>query len=349
MSDAFLEALRRARTRKRISLEDARRAFFEAHPEVVSNPGRNALLLKCLRVLEEEGALALPAAGSWEKVGNPPLPNWVQVTRESLPAPVVDYAGVAWVPELGFWPELKPAALEAARAINEFLLRRRSTLMMVPIKERSLEIFGDEKRLDALRASGGNSLFGGRLPLAALGAFVVPSPLPYRMADAAGKPVLVVENHNSFWSFGEWNWLERHFAAVVYGAGKAFQGSGNALEHVLNEVGGVGALYLGDLDPAGVRIPLEFNRTRMDGSTKVTPALELYRWLLENGQRRSLEVPYAGMEKVASDWLGAELGVDVTALWGTGHWIPQESLGFERLIKGEWPFSIRKRSGAVGA
>lgn len=348
MSNAFLKALR-AGTRKRISLEDVRRAFFEAHPEVVSNPGRNALLLKCLRALEEEGALALPAAGSWEKVGNPPLPNWVQVMREPLSAPVLDYAGVAWVPELGFWPELKLPALEAARAINEFLLRRRSTLTMVPIKERSLEIFGDEKRLDALRASAGNSLFGGRLPLSALGAFVVPSPLPYRLADAAGKPVLVVENHNSFWSFGEWNWQAKHFAAVVYGAGKAFQGSGSALEHVLTEVGGVGALYLGDLDPAGVRIPLEFNRTRMDGATKVAPALELYRWLLENGQRRLLEAPYAGAEGVAPDWLGAELGADVVAMWGVGLWIPQESLGFQCLIEGEGLFSIQKRSGAVGA
>ena len=33
--------------------------------------------------------------------------------------------------------------------INEFLLKRRTSLCLVPIKERSLEIFGDEKRLES--------------------------------------------------------------------------------------------------------------------------------------------------------------------------------------------------------
>ncbi|RQO69203.1 hypothetical protein DBR44_13150 [Aquitalea sp. FJL05] len=333
MSDIFLKALE-AGPRKRVTLEEVRRAFFTAHPEAVTVPGRNALLLECLRALERAGALKLPAAGRWEKVGNPPLPNWVQVIRNETPATVVDYAAEPWVPELGFWPELKPASLEAARVINDFLLRRRTTLTMVPIKERSLDIFGDEKRLDALRASGGDSLFGGRLPLSALGAFVVPSPLPYRMADAVGKPVLLVENHNSFWSFSEWNQQEKHYAAVVYGSGKAFQGSGDALKQVLHEVGGSGAQYLGDLDPAGVRIPLEFNRTRVCSGFTVTPAFELYRWLLKNGRRRALAERQAGLSKLADDWLGAELGADLTALWKAGQWIPQESLGFEQLTQG---------------
>jgi len=330
MSDAFLERLRAGR-RKRVPLEDVRRAFFDAHPETLNSPGRLALLLERLRGLEEVGAIALPASGSWEKFGNPPLPNWIQVTRESPLATLVDYAAVPWVPELGFWPELKPLALEAALAINDFLLRRRNTLTMVPIKERSLEIFGDEKRLDALRAGGGNSLFGGRLHLSVLGAFVVPSPLPYRIADAVGQPVLVVENHNSFWSFGEWNQQARRYAAVVYGSGLAFQGTANALEQVLGEVGGVGALYLGDLDPTGVRIPLEFNRMRGEGRTHVAPALELYAWLLAHGRRRPLEGWDGGEKSSAADWLGVELGGDVLQLWREGCWIPQESLGFEQL------------------
>lgn len=333
MSDIFLKMLEIG-PRKRVPLEDVRRAFFTAHPEAGSDPSRNALLLECLRTLEGAGLLKLPAAGSWEKVGNPPLPNWVQVIRNEGPAPVVDYAAVPWVPELGFWPELKPSALEAARTINDFLLLRRTTLTMVPIKERSLAIFGDEKRLDSLRASGSDWLFGGRLQLSVLGAFVVPSPLPYRMANAAGRPVLIVENHNSFWSFGEWNQLTKRYAAVVYGSGKAFQGSGNALEQVLLEVGGVGAQYLGDLDPAGVRIPLDFNRNRAhtSGCTTVTPAIEFYRWLIENGRRRSLDEERKKCPRhLADDWLGAELGAELAVLWDAGQWIPQESLGFEQL------------------
>jgi hypothetical protein len=143
--------------------------------------------------------LALPAPGSWENVGSPPLPKWVALVREAQVTDTCNYSDVPWVPERGFWPKLKPVQLADAKAINDFLLRRRDSLTPVPIKERSLEIFGDEKRLDALRK--GISLFMGQLPLAALGAFMVPLPLPYRQAFAPGNPVLVVENHNSFLDF----------------------------------------------------------------------------------------------------------------------------------------------------
>jgi len=59
----------------------------------------------------------------------------------------------------------------------------------------------------------------------------------------------VVENHNSFWSFGEWNQTTLRYSAVIYGAGEAFRSTGQALNQVLLEVGGQGAEYLGDLDP----------------------------------------------------------------------------------------------------
>ena len=36
----------------------------------------------------------------------------------------------------------------------------------------------------------------------------------------------------------------------------------------------------------------------------------------------------------AEGWLGAELAAQVTGLWQTGHWIPQEALGFEQLSEG---------------
>ncbi|QZA82260.1 Wadjet anti-phage system protein JetD domain-containing protein [Deefgea piscis] len=332
MSDSFLSVLENA-SRKRIVLDDVRRAFFVAHPETITAPNRNALLLERLRELEKACCIKLPAAGSWEKVGNPPLPKWVQVTGMETSTPnFEDYASVAWVPELGFWPELKLPALETARLINDYLLSHRNKLRLVPIKERSLEIFGDEKRLDSLRTSGSATLFGGRLPLSVLGAFVVPSPLPYRMSNVVGAPVLIVENHNSFWSFGEWNQHAKRYSAVVYGSGKAFQGSGNALEQVLIEVGGVSAQYLGDLDPAGVRIPIEFNRTRSSVSSMVAPAIELYRWLLENGHKRVLCEQHNGLRSLAEEWLGNELGAELSELWISGHWIPQEALGFERLM-----------------
>ena len=82
-----------------------------------------------------------------------------------------------------------------------------------------------------------------------------------------------------------------------------------------------------------MRIPVEFNRTRATGCPTVMPALELYRWLLEHGRRRPLEEQQKGLKHLTVEWLGPELGADLSALWDSSLWIPQESLGFERLIQ----------------
>ncbi|MCP5285415.1 MAG: hypothetical protein H6933_10990 [Burkholderiaceae bacterium] len=315
--------------RKRVELAQVKQLYFELHPETRNHPERSAILLQVLEELAAAGVLALPARGSWEKVGQPALPLWIALVREREEVQREDFSKVPWVPELGFWPELKPPQLVAAKAINEFLLHRRGTFPLVPIKERSLEIFGDEKRLDAMRS--GNSLFSGRLSLDTLGAFVVPLPLPYRIATAPGKPVLVVENHNSYWSFGEWNQQAQRYSAVVYGAGEAFRSTGAALGQVLREVNGVGALYLGDLDPKGIGIPMDFNRAAAAHEPKVAPALEWYEWLLANGRARERPECQGAAIDVAGAWVGAELGSSIAALWQTGRWIPQEALGLEQL------------------
>jgi hypothetical protein len=316
-------------SRKRVDLAQVKQLFFELHPEARNHPQRGAMLLQTLEELVAAGVLALPARGSWERVGQPPLPLWVTVVRERAAVPQEDFSRVPWVPELGFWTDLKPAQLPAAQAINEFLLRQRGRIVRAPVKERSLEIFGDEKRLDAMRS--GNTLFSGRLSLEKLGAFVVPLPLPYRPADAPGMPVLVVENHNSYWSFGEWNQTARRYAAVVYGAGEAFRSTGAALGQVLREVGGTKALYLGDVDPKGVGIPLDFNRAAAVDEPKVAPALEWYEWLLANGRVRDRPECKDADGQTAVLWAGRDVGAAIAELWRAGRWIPQEALGFQQL------------------
>jgi hypothetical protein len=314
--------------RKRVPLAELRRHFFTLYPDVQNSPDRGAQLLAALRELEAAGALTLPAAASWERMGAPPLPQWVTLKREAKAA-AADVSQVTWVPELGFWPELRPGQLETLAPINEFLLRRRGNFLTVPIKERSLEIFGDEKRLDVLCS--GDTLFGGRLHLKSLGCFRVPQPLPYRLADAAGRPVLVVENHNTYWSFGEWNHTARRYAAVVYGEGLNFRLTGRALQQVVHEVGAVGAQYFGDLDPKGVSIPVDFNRGVEPGYPTVAAAADLYGWLLANNMRRPKPECKKFDAGVLEAWLG-ELAAATAAIWHEGEWLPQEALGLEQLL-----------------
>lgn len=325
MREVFLQTLRTGR-RKRVALADLRRHWLDANPEQLQHPERDALLLAALRELEAQGNLVLPARGSFEQLGNPPMLKFVTLVNQTEAQPSDDWSRVSWLPELGFWTDLTASELVTAKVINDWLLRRRGKFLRVPLRERSLEIFGDEKYLD-LRVRE-NALFSGRLPLASIGAFLVPHPLPYRAADVLGQPVLVVENHHTYWSLAEWNVQVRRYAAIIYGAGKAFCSSGPALQEAIRECRADGALYFGDLDPSGILIPLRFNEAN---GALVFPAIDLYRFALERGNRRGPVIRITGDEKAAQRWL-PELNDQICALWASDHWIPQESLGTEQLF-----------------
>lgn len=127
MTPAFLHRLQASST-KRVGLPDLKRLFFTLYPEVQNSPDREGQLLESLRALQAQGAIELPAAASWERVGAQALPKWVALVRERQVGVTEDYAQVPWVPEMGFWTKLKPAQLDSAKSINAFLLRRRTSL-----------------------------------------------------------------------------------------------------------------------------------------------------------------------------------------------------------------------------
>lgn len=361
MSD-FLDRLR-ASPRRRMELREVLSAFMAANPELANLPQRNSLLLSQLMQHQEEGALTLPAAGSWDRRLSPAMPLFVTLARPvraTASRQEADAAHKAWAPELGFWPDLRPSQISDARKVSDWLLANTQTQLRVPLKERSLEIFGDEKRLDSLRE--GQTLFGGRLRLDTLRTFVVSPPLPYRVAQTTSRGILVVENHCSFWSFGEWNAHAGRWRAVVYGAGNGFAGAADSLMQVCSELGlltSSGSLdspgtpsassptadlqppsplrleYLGDLDPKGVRIPLDFNLSMTSRGRRdlcVVPLLSAYRGLLARGTRRE-RPDLKGHPLDAQAWLGAELGAQLSAMWAAGHWIAQEALGFRQLVE----------------
>ncbi|WP_316251842.1 Wadjet anti-phage system protein JetD domain-containing protein [Paraburkholderia sp. UCT31] len=161
-----------------------------------------------------------------------------------------------------------------------------------------------------------------------------PQPLPYRKVDALGKSVLVVENHNTYWSFAGWNEATRRYTAVIYGGGENFRLTGRALRQAMQETGASSAEYFGDLDPKGLSIPVDFNRSVEPGYPTVSAALPLYRWLLANGVRREKPECATYVAGLAAAWLGAELAAKLETVWSAGMWLPQEALGTEQLHSG---------------
>jgi hypothetical protein len=163
-----------------------------------------------------------------------------------------------WEQELSF---LRDARLNLSFAelqqLNTFLKDRGRERALVPIKERSLEIFGDEKRLDILFPS---ALFRpGRLDLTkTLFCELIGVPLAWKRGPAAAsqKPLIVIENAATWHSYCRWNADRELFSGVVYGDGNRFVDGIRYLKDLFAEIGSARrVLYFGDLDPQGLLIP----------------------------------------------------------------------------------------------
>jgi hypothetical protein len=65
----------------------------------------------------------------------------------------------------------------------------------------------------------------------------------------------------------------------------------------------LGAEYLGDLDPKGVRITHEFNGASAMTEPRIRPAIDWYRWLLQHGRKRQKPKCDTANKAYALAWL----------------------------------------------
>lgn len=250
------------------------------------------------------------------------------------PEPRFDFASVAWASELRFLTTdgVAVASVDLLK-LNDFLLKQPKSQLIVPIKERSLEIFGDEKRLDALQST---SLFRNeRLNLEKdLRCEIIGEPLGWQRGpmEAAAQPIIVIENAATWQSYCRWNSERRLFSAVVYGCGNRFADGTGYLADIFAELGGTQRVfYFGDLDPQGLRIPQEASmHTEAAGWPAVEAHVWSYRQLLTLGSGRGKPWEGEPPSSTLCDWLG-ELAEPVRQLFAASHRLAQEHVGWEFL------------------
>ena len=217
--------------------------------------------------------------------------------------------------------------------LNEFIKDDGKERELVPIKERSLQIFGDEKRLDLLL---GSVLFReGRLDVKRdLRCEVIGVPLAWKRGPAvvAHQPLIVIENAATWHSYCRWNSERGLFSAVVYGDGNRFADGIRYLPDIFAELGGPQrVLYFGDLDPQGLVIPQEAAaRARAAGLPKIEPHLWSYRALLNFGEGHAQPWEGETPSPTLCDWL-EECGEPARRLFATGRRMAQEHVGWEFL------------------
>jgi hypothetical protein len=336
-----LAAALAALPRRGITLAELWQLFDRVDPVSATSPTRRAELATILAELEAGGVIGAPSPRSLDRTQDPPLPRRVKLAGQTSAGRGSKEAGsatsVAWRPELAWATSvatrLSAGQLEALRRINAWL-RDTQPSAEVPLRERSYEIFGDEKQLDRLL---GTSLFGpDRLSLGLLRARRTRPPLPARRLGS-GPLLLVVENSDTFDTLarlladqpGRVGW-------VAWGAGQAFEASVLSIAELpqATEIH-----YYGDLDATGLRIPAAASQlASSEGLPEVRPADELYRILLARGspQRTGAEGRlYQDRAGGLASWLPPELRSEVAALLAAGYRIPQEAVGFELLARSQ--------------
>lgn len=336
---ALRDAIAVYRTR-RIRLPVLRAAHAHHDPTGASSNDARTRLVAALSVLEAEGVITMPKTLKlYERHISPPLPMWVERPPVSRAPPTPAPARV-WRPQLAQAGALasSPAEQHVVLAVDKFLREGGTDRPVVPHRERSLELFCHEKRLDALMRT---RLFTtGALTLDLLRCYLAPLPLT---AQHTGNPgpypqLLIVENHATYASALT---LARARAASGRPALAVGYGSGNQLPA---SIAGASQLepppldiaYFGDLDRGGLSTArAAAAAASAAGLPKLRPALPLYSALLTFGttDKTSGAVPMKAEEAaVLAEWLGQpDVAAAACLLLMSGHRLAQEAVGYERL------------------
>jgi hypothetical protein len=319
--------------RRRIQLTELWRLLDEADPATRTDIRRRRVLSELIEELSDARLVELPSAESYDRTELPALPRFLTIAHEeeiSASSPQeVWHPALAWVPG----SRLTRSQHETLRRVNRWLYRNRDDLV-VPSRERSLEIFGDEKAMDGLI---GTTLFGaGRLSLELLRCRRV-APRFHHEPCGDGDILLVVENSDTYDSvlsvlLGR---SDHRVSAVGWGAGTGFEASVLSIGRMDDGVREV--RYFGDLDEIGLRVP--GNATALavtEGLPPIYPAPGLYAAMLrlgssQPGQRSVRREAASGL----AAWLAEEHRQDAIRLLVSGERLAQESVGLAYLSRND--------------
>ena len=325
-----------AQGRVRVDQELLWRALQAVYPEIAVTTVARTKLRDVIDQLTLDGLCETPKSkDAWDMSSLPLVPRWIRLPNPRPPADEADLRRIPWAPELRFLVSTRTdVPLDDLLKLQRFFADGGRHRPVVPIKERSLQIFGDEKQLDDLRK---RTLFrADRLTLEALRCESIGEPLAWKRGPKTDGPVILIENAATWHSYCRWNAERGSFSAVVYGKGLQAAESICFLRDVFAELGVTRrVVYFGDLDPPGLRIPqLASAHAIAHHLPPVEPDLWSYGHLFTLGHGK--ETVYEGsdpLQPAEFEWLG-ELAAPARTLLDSGKRLAQEHVGWEFLSYG---------------
>lgn len=281
-------------------------AFHEALPGAASGEKARGTLATLLYEIAEHGIIDLPTSRAKWDAGRPALPEQVRIPAAPPAGSSAPRQQVSWRPELdwAYGTRLTASQTQDLLACNRWFRdthSRPGRRAPLPLRERSYEIFRNEKRLGTLITG---ALFApGRLTLDQLAAYREPPPLAHRRLGN-GDTMLVVENSDTYATLRALlKPAPGRIRYIAFGSGRAFEAS---VENIAELPDIHRIVYYGDLDADGIAIPARASiNGAQHGLPPIEPAAALYRLLLAH-------------EPTAGDIIASERAHSLTA------WLPEE-------------------------
>lgn len=338
-----LATLLRSQRRSRVTQDVLWHLFAEAFPTRPHGPQERELLSAVLMSLTEHGIIRQPSLRSrrlWDDSARPTLPRQIVVLRPVSSPPNRWWQQFPWHPRLAWAADLPLLSDEHAaflRKVHDGLVSDRFALV-APLKYRSLELTGHEKRLLRFAKS---QLFGAnRLTLEILGCSDEPTPLVWEVVGE--RPRAIIFENSSPFSVGRTvltQHLDSPYGLIIYGAGARIERSIRYLttiQYPLREID-----YVGDLDRDGLRIALAMQQIAQSaGLPTPKPAPGLHRLMLdasrEFGHPRGWPHPKKRAVRTDADsalleFLPRDVRSQVALVLASERRIPEEVLGPQAL------------------
>ncbi len=325
----FLKTLPKKRVT--IDLQTLWLTFGRCFPAEVGSGQSREILSSLIEVMVENG-YRLPSSNkkNYDRSAFPQLPFWIKQPEQEKQLKF-NPKNHLWAPELAFLASrTRLVNHELWLRVNFWLKDNRNRdIPFIPLRERSYQIFRDEKALDALRKT--SPFLKKEITLEELRCFVVYEPLPTELGppSAVGKSALIVENQTTHWSIAHWNRSSGRYACVVYGGGNKISAAWEWLVLKQQEFKYSEIKYFGDIDVTGFEIPQRVKKQITEISEiPFSLDVDLYSLLIQEEQGK-IHLPSQGKTDVSSDLLEglpSQLAGQLRKVLLVGNRIPQEAI-----------------------
>lgn len=267
-----------------------------------------------------------------DRTALPVLPLWL-AKPESAGRAVAREVYIFRSQELAFLNDSKERIKDGRwQRLDAWFLSGGASGASIPARERSLEIFGDEKAIDSM--TGSIFFKRGAISPEALRCFHVPEPIPYTItAGSRTMNCLVLENATTYFTFRKWNEISRMYSVVAYGGGNAFSRSWEGLSEIEGQIHQIE--YFGDIDGEGLRIPWAVSKSIKKAGLPFRLSRPFYETLLKAGEKSRLSGGRSRWDEAMAEWLadqvGNELAGRIVGVIRQGRRIPQEYCTAEML------------------